>query len=423
MSSHQVSLLEIVWSSLCVFCYTCLNRKHQAASNMETLHTPAQKKSALLWQLAGIFLKIGAITFGGPMALIAVMEQEFVRKRQWLTQDQYMDFIAATNLVPGPNACEMAGLVGFHRARYAGLVVAELSFIIPSLVPSLILAVIYMRFGTLPQVSAIFYGINPVIVALILHAIFRLGKNTFTNYAAVVIFGLAALGTILGASQVMIILAAGILGMLLYALPLLGGRKAGLLAFIPFMNFTPFLKLVSDSTENILLKLFLLFLKTGSLIFGSGLVLFAFIQEDIVEKLGWLSQQQLIDAIAVGQMTPGPVSSSAAFIGYVVAGWPGAILSTIGIFLPSFIIVAVIAPIIPKLQRSQLLKAFLKGVNAAVLALMLSVALTIAKSSVVDIWTLLVLIFSLICLKLWKVDSFWLVFGGAAIGVIQFLLR
>jgi len=390
------------------------------------LNLPAQpsfrSRSSLL-QLAGIFLKIGAITFGGPMALIAVMEQEFVHKRKWLSQDQFMDFVAATNLVPGPNACEMAGLVGFHRARYAGLVVAELAFLLPSIVPSLIMAVIYMRYGSLPQVSSIFYGINPVIVALILVAIWRLGKNTFTNYSSVVIFGLATLATILGASQVAVIFTAGILGMLLYEHPRLGGRNASILSFIPLVNFSPLIRSMAEGAENILITLFLLFLKTGSLIFGTGLVLFAFIQEDIVEKLGWMSQQQLIDAIAVGQMTPGPVSSSAAFIGYVVAGWPGAILSSIGIFLPSFIIVAIIGPIIPKLQKSHLLKAFLKGVNAAVLALMLSVCLTIAKSAIVDPWTLLIFIAGLFFLLFLKVDSFWLVLGGAVIGLFRFLLH
>ena len=392
-------------------------------SKMDTLHTPPPKTNSLLLQLAGIFLKIGAITFGGPMALIAVMEQEFVQKRKWLTHEHFMEYVAATNLVPGPNACEMAGLVGFHRARYAGLVVAELAFLLPSLVPSLIMAIIYMRYGSLPQVSSIFYGINPVIVALILVAIWRLGKNTLISYTPVLIFGLSLLAVILSVNQTLIIFAAGFLGMMISGLPKLSGKQAGLLAFIPLVNFGSLFKDVSTDLGNTLLRLFLLFLKTGSLIFGTGLVLFAFIQEDIVEKLGWLSQQQLIDAIAVGQMTPGPVSSSAAFIGYVVAGWPGALLSSIGIFLPSFFITAIIAPIIPKLTRSSLLKAFLKGVNAAVLALMLSVALTIAKSSVVDIWTLLVLAAGLLCLILWKVDSFWLVLGGAAIGLVHFLLR
>lgn len=422
MSSHLVSLLEIVWSSLCVFCYTCLNRKHQAASNMETLHTPAQKKSALLWQLAGIFLKIGAITFGGPMALIAVMEQEFVRKRQWLTQDHFMDLVAATSLVPGPNACEMAGLIGFQRAKWSGLVVAELAFLIPSVVISSLLAVLYVRFGSLPQVSAIFYGINPVIVALILFATWRLGKHTLVSYVPVLIFGLALLALIMGTNEVLIIFGAGFLGMLLTGLPKLKGGTLGSISLMPFLHLGLSGRLTSAISDNVLFKLFLLFLKTGSLIFGSGLVLFAFIQSDIVDSLGWLTQQQLIDAIAVGQMTPGPVSSSAAFIGYLIAGWPGMVVATTGIFLPSFIIVSIIGPIIPKMRESLWLQVFLKGVNAAVLALMLSVGLTIAKSAIMDPWTLLILIASGLLLLLLKVDSFWLVLGGAVIGLLRFLL-
>jgi chromate transporter len=316
----------------------------------------------------------------------------------------------------------MAGLIGYQRAKWSGLVVAELAFIIPSVVISSLLAMLYVRFGNLPQVSAIFYGINPVIVALILFAIWRLGKRTLASYVPVVIFGLAILAVILGVNEAMIIFGAGLLGMVLTGLPKLKVKPFGLISFIPILNLGLSGRLSSASSDNILLKLFLLFLKTGSLIFGTGLVLFAFIQSDIVDRLGWLTQQQLIDAIAVGQMTPGPVSSSAAFIGYLIAGWPGMLVASIGIFLPSFIIVSIIGPIIPKMRESLWLQAFLKGVNAAVLALMLSVGLTIAKSAIVDPWTLLILIASGLLLLLLKVDSFWLVLGGAVIGLLRFLL-
>jgi chromate transporter len=392
---------------------------------MSTVNEPVTgpiKKSSILWQLAGIFLKIGSITFGGPMALIAIMEQEFVSKRPWLTHEHFMDLMAATNLVPGPNACEMAGLIGYQRAKWSGLVVAELAFIIPSVVISSLIAILYVRFGSLPQVSAIFYGINPVIVALILFATWRLGKRTLVSYVPVVIFGMALLAVILGVNEVLIIFGAGFLGMLLNGLPKLKDGRFGLISIIPILHLGSLSPLTSASSDNILLKLFLLFLKTGSLIFGSGLVLFAFIQSDIVGRLGWLTQQQLIDAIAVGQMTPGPVSSSAAFIGYLIAGWPGMLVASIGIFLPSFIIVSIIGPIIPKMRESLCLQAFLKGVTAAVLALMLAVGLTIAKSAIVDPWTLLILIASGVLLLWLKVDSFWLVLGGAVIGLLRFLL-
>jgi len=333
-----------------------------------------------------------------------------------------MDLVAATSLVPGPNACEMAGLIGFQRAKWSGLVVAELAFLIPSVVISSLLAVLYVRFGSLPQVSAIFYGINPVIVALILFATWRLGKHTLVSYVPVLIFGLALLALIMGTNEVLIIFGAGFLGMLLTGLPKLKGGTLGSISLMPFLHLGLSGRLTSAISDNVLFKLFLLFLKTGSLIFGSGLVLFAFIQSDIVDSLGWLTQQQLIDAIAVGQMTPGPVSSSAAFIGYLIAGWPGMVVATTGIFLPSFIIVSIIGPIIPKMRESLWLQVFLKGVNAAVLALMLSVGLTIAKSAIMDPWTLLILIASGLLLLLLKVDSFWLVLGGAVIGLLRFLL-
>jgi chromate transporter len=287
---------------------------------------------------------------------------------------------------------------------------------------SSLMAILYVRFGSLPQVSAIFYGINPVIVALILFATWRLGKRTLVSYVPVVIFGMALLAVILGVSEVLIIFGAGFLGMLLNGLPKLKDGRFGLISIIPILHLGSLSPLTSASSDNILLKLFLLFLKTGSLIFGSGLVLFAFIQSDIVGRLGWLTQQQLIDAIAVGQMTPGPVSSSAAFIGYLIAGWPGMLVASIGIFLPSFIIVSIIGPIIPKMRESLCLQAFLKGVTAAVLALMLAVGLTIAKSAIVDPWTLLILIASGVLLLWLKVDSFWLVLGGAVIGLLRFLL-
>ncbi len=383
---------------------------------------PLPPLSRRLLQLAGIFFKLGAINFGGPMALIAIMEEEFVHKRKWLSQDHFLDLVAATNMVPGPNACEMSAHVGYVRAGYAGLVVAEIVFLIPAVLLSTLLAFLYVRYGSLPQVGALFYGINPVILTLILMATYRLGKNTLTNRYQLLLFSLALLASFIEIDQVFIIFGCGLLAVLISEGPRWLKPQTALLAMLPLVNSAAFPNPVKAAAGNILQTLFFFFLKTGSLIFGSGMVLFAFIQKDIVDRYGWLTQQELIDAIAAGQMTPGPVMSTSAFIGYLIAGLPGAAVSAIGIFLPSFLIVAAVGPLIPKMRDSRPLQALLRGVNAAVIALMVHIALTIAKNAVVDIWTFLTLVASGLLVFFFKVDSIWLVFGGAAVGLVKFLI-
>lgn len=389
---------------------------------METQGIPQTSKAQRLLQLAGIFLKIGSINFGGPMALTAIMEREFVQKRKWLSQEHFLDFVAATNMVPGPNACELSAFIGHTRAGYAGLVVAELCFFLPAVVLSTILAIIYQKFGELPQINSLFYGINPVILALILMATFRLGKSTLTKWSQVLIFSLALAASFFKVNEVLIIFGAGFLAMAFQHLPQVFLKGSHLMLVLPFISKLPLFKAQAIASDNILLKLFLFFLRTGALIFGSGMVLFAFIQEDIVEKFGWLTQQQLIDAIAVGQMTPGPVTSTSAFIGYLIAGYPGAILAALGNFLPSFFIASAIIPILPKMRAYKPLQTFLRGVNAAVIALMLGVALIITRNAIVDAWTFLVMLLTVMILYFFKWDSIWLVLGGALIGLLRYLL-
>lgn len=391
---------------------------HHSESSPES---PPPNRARLVLQLIGLFLKIGAINFGGPMALIAIMEREFVQRRKWVSQEHYLDMVAATNIVPGPNNCELAGLIGYERAGYLGLIAANFSFFLPAVLLSSLLGVVYVRYGSLPQVDGLFYGINPVILALILVAIYRLGKKTLSSARQWLIFALAMLAVLLDLNQVLIIFGAGLLAILLSSLPQ-NLPKSVLLLAMPVFSSRGVIKAAIELTDQTLLRLFLFFLKTGALIFGTGMVLFAFIQHDIVERLGWLTQQQLIDAIAVGQMTPGPVLSSSAFIGYLIAGWPGAALSAIGTFLPSFLIVLLIGPIIPRMRTSKPLQAFLRGVNAAVIALMLSISWTVAQNAVSDIWTLLLTVASLLVLLLLKWDSLWLVLGGALIGLLRSLL-
>lgn len=368
-------------------------------------------------EVAALFFKLGAISFGGPAAHIALMEQEVVVRRSWLSREHFLDLLAAANLVPGPNATEMAIHIGFVRAGWPGLVAAGVAFVLPAFVISLALAIVYVRLGTLPQSAALFYGINPAVIAIILTATYRLGRTAVKDRIAIAI-GIACLAAVLlGVNQVVVLLAAGAAGILLYAAPRWPWLAAAAFGFgSPGVAFT-----LAHYLDDRLVRLGLFFLKVGALIFGSGMVLFAFIQRDVVTGYGWLTQQQLLDAIAVGQMTPGPVLSSATFIGYLVAGTPGALVSTVSVFLPSFVIVALIGPWIPRLRQSRLAQAFLRGVNAAVVVLILSVSLALFRSAVVDVWTALVVIAGLVALLRFRVSTPWLVLGGAVVGLARYL--
>ena len=375
-----------------------------------------------LLDVAGLFLKLGTISFGGPAAHVALMEQEIVRKRGWLDCDHFLDLLAATNLVPGPNATEMAIHIGYVRAGWPGLIAAGSAFILPAFLISLALSWIYVRFGALPEGQALFYGINPVVMAIILVATFRLGKTALKGKVQVLLGVLAFGAALLGMNEVLILLGSGVLGIFLYALPGWLKKRPSMAMVLPLI---PLIYTVPKSwawLDNQMVLLGLFFLKVGSLLFGSGMVLFAFIQRDVVSRYGWLTQQQLIDAIAVGQMTPGPVLSSATFIGYLVSGWPGALVATVAVFLPSFIIVSLMGPFIPRLRQSRIAQAFLKGVNAAVVALILTVSLVLFRSAIIDVWTVIILVVGLFILLRTKVDSFWLVLGGAAVGLIHFFI-
>lgn len=371
--------------------------------------------------VAGLFLKLGAISFGGPAAHIALMEQEVVRKRGWLDQEHFLDLLATTNLVPGPNATEMAIHIGYVRAGWPGLIAAGAAFIFPAFLISLALSWIYVQYGALPEGKALFYGINPVVMAIVLVASYRLGKTALKGKIQALL-GLLAFGAaLLGVNEVLILLASGVVGMVLLTPPQARPKHTPMGLVFPLM---PLLAAAPDSLrwlDERLPQLGLFFLKVGTFLFGSGMVLFAFIQRDVVDRFGWLSQQQLIDAIAVGQMTPGPVLSSATFIGYLVSGWQGALIATIAVFLPSFIIIVLIGPIIPRLRQSPTAQAFLKGVNSAVVALILAVSLSVFQSAIVDGWTVLILAAGLFALLRYRVDTLWLVLGGAAAGLLHYL--
>jgi len=372
-----------------------------------------------LLQVAGLFLKLGTISFGGPAAHIALMEQEAVHKRGWLSREHFLDLLAAVNLVPGPNATEMAVHIGFVHAGWPGLIAGGVAFIVPAFLINLAVAMVYVRFGTLPQVTMLLYGIKPAVVAIVLAATYRLGRTALRDRRSLVL-GLACLAAaLLGANEAAVLLTAGAIGVLLYAVPQwpsLARRMMG--GSLLMMALQP----AAVGSHDRLVRLGLFFFKVGALLFGSGMVLFAFIQRDVVTNYAWLTKQQLLDAIAVGQMTPGPVLSAATFIGYLIAGVPGAVVSTVAIFSPSFMIIALTGPWIPRLRRSPAAQAFLRGVNAAVVALILSVSLTLFRSAIVDGWTALILLAGLAALLRFQADTLWLITGGAAVGLVHYLV-
>ena len=356
-----------------------------------------------------LFLKLGTISFGGPAAHIALMEEEVVQKRKWVSEAYFLDLLSVTNLVPGPNAMEMALHLSYCHAGWIGQLLGGLAFMVPAASISLLLAMIYVQWGSLPAVEAFFFGINPVIVAIVFFSAYRLGKESYKKKPMMVLGVVCLVAALLDVNEALILLGAGAVGLLLYWLPRMPKGVAGVLWLGPWLR--------DDPPVN-LMTLWLYFLKVGALLFGSGMVLFAFIQQDVVAHFGWLTEQQLLDAIAVGQMSPGPVASSVTFIGYLVAGLPGALLATLGIITPSFLIVTLMSKLLPVLQRSKAVQAFLGGVNAGVVALIISVGVALLRTALTDVWS--VFIFAVACaLRLFtKVETIWLVLGGALLGFL-----
>lgn len=347
----------------------------------------------ILKELALVFLKLGTLGFGGPAAHIAMMEEEVVRKRQWLTHEEFLDLLGATNLIPGPNSTEMAIHVGHRRAGFKGLLVAGLSFILPAVLIVMGVAWFYVQFGALPQVQGILYGIKPVLIAIIAQAFWNLWPKAAKGRLLIALVILACVLKLLRVDDLLILV---------------------LLGFAAMSS-----KQVSKRLNAASLPyLFFFFLKVGAVLYGSGYVLLAFLQTELVDKLHWLTQAQLLDAVAVGQFTPGPVFTTATFIGYILAGPTGALLATIGIFLPAFIFVAISAPLIPKIRGSVSASAFLDGVNAAALGLLAATGYLLSREAMIDPWTIGIAIASLAILLKFKLNSAWLVIGGGILGLI-----
>jgi chromate transporter len=376
---------------------------------------------ASLVELAGLFLKLGTIGFGGPAAHIAMQRDEVVRRRGWLTEQEFLDLLGATNLIPGPNSTEMAMHIGSRRAGWRGLLVAGVCFITPAALIVLALAWLYVRYGNTPTASSILYGVKPVVVAIIVVAIFELARTAIRGPLFMIV-GLAVFALALAGVNELVLLAAGALLVAVVANRARQRPPRGTLAVLPLSLSAPMLFFQPGAANQVELpRLFWEFLKFGSVVFGSGYVLLAFLRGDLVDRLHWLTDQQLADAIAVGQVTPGPVFTTATFIGYLLAGLPGAALATIGIFGPSFVLVAAVSPLIARLRRSTWAGSLLDGVNIAAVGLMAAVTLALGRAALVDPLTVAFAVGALVVLVWWKVNSAWLIAAGAAVGVLHLL--
>jgi chromate transporter len=375
-------------------------------------------------ELAALFLKLGCTAFGGPAAHIAMMEDEVVRRRRWLTREEFLDLLGATNLIPGPNSTEMAIHIGHRRGGWAGLLVAGACFILPAMLIVLACAWAYVSFGKLPQAEGLLYGIKPVIIAVVVQALCALGRTAIKSAFLAAAALAALLLTVFGINELIVLLAIGAVAAVVAASIKRGKAPGAAGAILPFLPPTTLVAAAAHgATAFGLMPMFLFFLKVGSILYGSGYVLLAFLRADLVERWHWLTEAQLLDAIAIGQFTPGPVFTTATFIGYLLAGLPGGLLATLGIFLPAFVFVAISGPLGARIRRSPIAGAFLDGVIVASLALMAVVTWQLGRAALVDWLTIVLAAASFVLLVRYKINSAWLVAAGAIVGVLTAAMR
>ena len=361
-----------------------------------------------LREVAGVFLKLGITGFGGPAAHIAMMRVEIVAKRKWLTEQHFLDLIGATNLIPGPNSTEMAIHIGHERAGWKGLIIAGLCFILPAVFITAVFAWLYRQYGQLPEMQPYIYGIKPAIIAIILGAIFPLAQKSIKTIPLAITGAIVLILSLLGVNEIYLLFGAGFFFLILNS----AQNKAKVLVPLPLLSISG--AITSASAFN----LFLIFLKIGAILYGSGYVLFAFLDTELVST-GLLSRQQLIDAIAVGQFTPGPVFSAVTFVGYQISGWQGAIVATIGIFLPSFAFVAMLNPLVREMRNSNLFSAFLDAVNVASIAIIAAICFEMGKISITDWRTILIAVISAIfTFGFRRINSAFIVLGGSLLGYL-----
>lgn len=372
-------------------------------------------------QLGGIvrlFLRLGLTAFGGPAAHIGLMEREAVERRGWMSRSQFLDLVGACNLLPGPGSTQVAMALGFRRAGWLGLAAAGATFILPSTLSTLALAWAYLRYDGLPQAQGLLYGIKPVMIAVIAQAVWNLGRTAFRRWP-LALAGIACFAAVLGgAPPIAVLFASG--GLTLLAVWLRFRPKAALsLAVLPsVLSASPAVGGSAAVSAVGLLPILLVFLKMGVVVFGSGYVLLAFFKADLVDRLHWITNSQLLDAITAGQVTPGPVFATATFLGYLLRGWAGAAVATAAIFLPSFLMAGLVGAFAHRIRESKLAAAFLDGVNAAAVALMASVALSLGRAALLDSWTWALFMASVALLVRFRVNATWLILAGAALGLL-----
>jgi chromate transporter len=406
------------------------NQRDASVSAAEAPPQPPQSNSegTSLGELALIFLRLGVTAFGGPVAHIAMMRQEFVQRRRWISDQRFVDLIGVVNLIPGPNSTEIAIYLGYLRAGWRGLVVAGACFIGPAMVIVMALAWAYVQFGTLPETGWLLYGILPVVIAIIARALWGLGRTVARN-AFIALWAVAVVALyLLGVNALLLLFGGGAL----YAVAVGGWRairqrRATISLLVPLlpgggMAASATTLASAASAPFSLLTLFLTFLKIGAILYGSGYVLLAFLRADFVQGLGWLTDHQLLDAIAVGQITPGPVFTTATFIGYLLGGWQGALLATLGIFLPSFLFIPLIHRLAGWMRRSPVVALILDGVNIAALALMAGVTLQLAQTALHDALTWLLAMGALLALTRTRFNSAWLILLGGLVGILVHVL-
>lgn len=365
------------------------------------------------------FIKLGFIAFGGPAAAYAMMRQEFVSRRRWLTEEDFFGYLGIANLVPGPNATEMAMLIGHHHAGWWGLFLGGIAYILPAMFLVTVIAMFYLRFGSLPALERVLYGIKPVVIAILISAIWGMLKPRLKQPLGLGIAIVAGTAYFFGVRPLILLVLGGILMGTIHTLKDFSWPVSGWFFYLPqtFLNFS-----ASDAAPFSLLQLFLVFLKAGALMVGSGYVLIAFIRDDLVVHLNWLTESQLVDAIAVGQVTPGPLSTTATFVGTLLGGLPGAVLATFAMFLPSFMVVMVVVLFFKRYQLSDRLGKILEGVSFAALGLMAGVTIEIANSAVTDLLSAAIAIVATCLLFLFDLNVLWLILGGGLIGLFRAIL-
>ena len=381
---------------------------------------PARATAGRLRELAILYLRLGTTAFGGPAAHIAMMEDEVVRRRHWLTREEFLDLLGVINLIPGPNSTEMAIQIGYRIAGWPGLLLGGVCFILPAAVLTLALAWLYVHYGTLPQAASVLYGIKAVMIAIVLQAIWNLSRTALKTKLLACIGGLAVVTNAFGVNVLLVLFGAGVATII---------AKRGAAVLKTTSSLAMALPVSGNISNTIvgalgtkvpfgLVPLFAFFLKVGAVLFGSGYVLLAFLRTDLVVRLQWLTDKQLLDAIAVGQVTPGPVFTTATFIGYLLGRIPGAVVATVGIFLPSFVFIAVIGPLVSRMRKSAVLGAFLDGVNVGALALMLVVTWHLGRAALIDWITVALALASAVALIRFKINSTWLILAGGIIGYV-----